>query len=257
MLKKQLSKTFKLIRKRKKVFLLLLLLQFIFFVSLTITGYSTVVPFAGKAQSVFSYVNTMKLDSKGLDLGEDPLQLYHDYKDALKYLKIFAIIVAVICLTLNNVIWGLANHLYKKMNVKEFMKYFLNYLIIKVSAGLILFFLSVKLLKNLFETEGIFSNAEFVVLMILLIAVVYMMFVFISAIRKQKIMDVVDKGLKNTIKLPVFLAFIINALLMIFVFALFYWLGELSLIIVFILIALLVLVFSWTKLFMITMSESV
>jgi hypothetical protein len=256
-MKKQILQTFKLIKQKKWLFVAIMFLQLLFFASLTVAAFTTLVPFTDKAKNVFNYINTLRLEGNDLEFGEDPLQFYHDYQDAIEYVKVFAITALIICLLLNNSIWGLTNHMYKKMKLKEFFKFMMNFIIVKVAGIAILFFLFAQLIKNLLETEGIFSNVEFIILAVLITVVLYVVFVFIASIGKRKIMDIVDKGLKDTIKLPVFLSMLVNFVLIICAIALFFWLGEYSLILVSILIIFLIFIFTWTKLFIVTVSEQV
>ncbi|MBU0615112.1 MAG: hypothetical protein KJ601_03390 [Nanoarchaeota archaeon] len=253
-MKQHILSTIKLIKKNKGIFAIALLLQLIFFSSLAVASFGMLIPFTDKAKNIFEYIQNVKMDTTDefTQFGDDPLAFYHDFKDAQKYLQVFGLTVVIILLTVNNMIWALARHIHDKMKPKEFFKYLLNFIIIKISALAILVFLFAELFKALLD--GIFVKEIFISLLIAI--VFYLMFVFIAATGKEKIMDIIDRGLKKLLNWRVLFAIVINLFLLCASWALFFKLGELSLIIVFILVLLLTFVYSWTKIFLISVLKA-
>ena len=114
------KESFKLIKKNKIIFLVLFLLQLLFFSLVFIVNFYYQPKILGSVGNVMDYLSKQNPEDENI-LGEDPLMIHRNYKDIIYNLRLLAVWCFLIFVLINGSMFYLINKLVynKKFNFKQ------------------------------------------------------------------------------------------------------------------------------------------
>lgn len=216
---KSLKETFLLIRKHKLLVLALFVLQVLFFSVLTFLQINHQAIIAGNLESMSEYFDNLNLDDEAIaekiSQKKDVLdisQVYSNYDEIIKTLRILVIATFLVFAVLNGINWGFTDCIITKKNKKEFFAYLGKFILLAFVYGiliLILILLFVGVPFNLMVEKNIGFNVIFFILGLIIL---YFMFISFALAGRTKLKDICKKTLQVGIKKAriIFLTYIIN-----------------------------------------------
>jgi len=249
------NQTISAIKNNKFKVFLIFFIQTLFFISLTLISYKTIVPATEEAKTAMDYYDTINItEDSGMFgyLGDNPATVFDSYKNIAKYLKILGIASILSFIILNGLIWALADNLTDKKNLKEFLIYLLNFTIIAAVSILAFYAFIFQSLKSaLIQLPAALPQLS--LLLTITLILLYLMFTAIAMIKKRDIKEIAKLTFKISIKKfhKIIPACIINILIMSLFFYLISITIEANMIILSIVIILFVFSFVVMKIFLI------
>ncbi len=225
------------IRRHKNLFLLLILLQILFFTAFGYNTFKTIPPVADAITEAMAYVSQLDLTEDSFAngilsrdigfLGDDPLLIHESLVKIQKYGTIFLLVSFFIFLIFEGSNWVLVNHEHAKM--KTFVIGMRNFVILSL-----IYFLLIAFLAILTPVTGLLgSSISFLsILSILLISLLfYFMWISFSLIKEKSVLGIIKRSLvigtyKAYILLPVIF---VNIILVGGTLFLFYKVSDVSL----------------------------
>lgn len=252
-----LRETIELIWKNKLLFVLLFILQIIFFILFSYTTLIYQIKMLESAKAITDYINQQNLDEISVAsnilqqksiLGEDPLSISRNFNEMVKDFRIYLIYIFFIIIFFASLNWALTKRLIHKFNFKQSAKIFLKILIIALSYfGLIFSFfyslVNIQLSEVAVESTKLFS--KYILFSIISIVLAYFMFVSLSLISKTALQSIVQKTLAIGVRKAHYIltAYFIN--LFLFVFPIYWLYNFIETNILIFLLSLLVMTFSF------------
>jgi len=247
------------------VFLVLFLLQLLFFSSIFLVNLYYQPKIIDSVINVMDYVSKQNPEDGGNVLGDDPLMIHMNYENMVYNMRLLAVWCFFIFVFVNGSIFYLISKLVydKKFNFKicfekyrENTKEFLAYLL-KFGVACLIFFLLIfsflystfkGSLFNMLNSISSFNPAS------LLIAVVlaYFMYLAFSLLYKTKniFKELFNIGIKKAH--IILLTYLINLVIILILFLLITFLIEINLILITLIILLSMLAFVWSKIFLVS-----
>ena len=273
-IKESLQESFQIIKKNKKAFLLLFILQaaFISLISLINISYQTKV--LQSSQAIIEYLDELKFDqsSVGLDLlekksplGPDPLLISRNFNSVLYNLKFLIFYSLSAFILLNGIIWFLTGNLanknpfnLKKMKIffKCFFIYIIKFGLIKSISSFLIYLFGYSTLRSFLNPLSA-QNANFMPLLLITLAMLYFIYIAFPLLYNAKLKNI----LKNLFKIGIKKAHIILSAYLIIILAislfslLFFYLIEKNLFLLLTSMAFIVLILVWARIFLILVVE--
>jgi len=263
------KESFKTIKKNKMVFLVLFLLQLLFFSLMFFVNLYYQPKIMDSVINVMDYVSKQNPEDGENILGEDPLMIHRNYEDMFYNLRLMAVWCFFIFVFVNGSIFYLISKLIydKKFNFKicfekgkENTKEFFIYLLKFGVACLIFFLLIFSFLYSTFKGSlfsivnsiGLF-NAGYLLIVFALAYFMYLAFSLLYKIKKNIFRKLFDVGIKKTH--IILLTYLINLVIILILFLLVTLLIEANLILITLVILLSILAFVWSKIFLVIVVE--
>ena len=264
-----LQETFALIWKNKLLFVLLFILQIIFFVILSLITYKYVPKMVESQKAIEDYMSSLKLDEPSVSssilqqksiLGDDPLMISRNFNEIAKNFRIYLIYVFILMIIFISTAWSITNKMINKNNFKQSAKNFLKISVVLLFyLGLIFaFFFS---LLNISFTEiaadGKNIITKYIIFLLVSIALAYFMFISLSLTYRIEFKNIVQKTLSVGIKKIhyIFLVYFINIFLFIIAIILLYYFIEKNLFILLFSLILMIFSFIFGRIFIINVVE--
>ena len=260
------KESFKTIKKNRMVFLVLFLLQLLFFSLMFFVNLYYQPKIMDSVINVMDYVSKQNPADGETILGEDPLMIHNNYEEMVYNLSLLAVWCFFIFVFVNGSIFYLISKLiydknfnfkicfekYKE-NTKEFFVYLLKFGIVCLIFFLLIFLFLYSTFKgslfSMVNSIGSFNPAS------LLIAVVLAYFMYISfsllyKVKKNIFRKLFDVGAKKAH--IILLTYFINLVIILILFLLITLLIEANLILITLVILLSILAFVWSKIFLVS-----
>ncbi len=255
MLLDSLKKTINIIKKNKSRIFLIFFLQIVFFITLSLIFYHTMVPSMEHAKNAVDYYDSINLtEDSGMFgyLGEDPLVIYQNYSQMMYYIKFAALFSILAIIILNGLLWALTSNLINKKSLKQALNYFTNFGLITLIFIALFYLLVFNTLKSSLAALE-YSLMPLVGILFLFIILLYLLFVSLSLIDKRKLKDILKLtfpiGIKKFPK--IILIYLINIFIILLFSYLIYLTIEANIILLIITVILFILSFVVTRLFLI------
>lgn len=250
-----LKQTLTLIKKNKFKILFLLLIQTLFFASLSTATYKTLLPSMQHAKTAMDYYESIKVNqTSGMFgyMGDDPLIIYDNYRKMKHYLKFMGLFSILSYLILNGIAWATSHQIINKKNIKNYFTYLLNFSIL-TSIFILLFY---ALVFNSIKSSLVkLPSAPLLLIpsVVLGLVLIYFLFISYTLIGKKDLKDIARLTFKIGIfRFPkVIVTYLINLAIVLLFFFLIGLTIELNMILVSIIVILFVFSFVFAKLFLI------
>jgi len=188
------EESLKIIKKNKKLFLFIFILQFLFFVLLTLINQFYFVGILQSTENIMQYMDSINVDPQTATLevlgqknplGDDPLFISENYNNIFRNLFLLLFFSFIIFVLVNGFIWYLITNLNKKNSIKNIFNYLSKFFII----SLILFVFIVLLIYNSINisfSEFLQTNPKnFIPFLLLTIIAIYFIFISIPLLVKK------------------------------------------------------------------------
>ena len=232
-----LKESFAVIWKNKLIFLLLLVLQVLFFAVFSLVNVNYQMRILENAKAITDYISQQNIDEAAIAekimqqksiLGDDPLSIGRNFNELLKNFRIYLFYLFLLLLLFMSILWVLSHKLMDK-NSKKMLKNLSKIFVVLLFyiGAIFLFFYS---LFNISIGDIAAGSSKFFVKYLLFLAVsvilLYFMFVSLALINKTELREIVQKTLVVGIKKIYYIlpAYFINfALLVIPAYILYYF----------------------------------
>ena len=261
-IKESLKESFLAISNKKKLFLLIFILQIVFFFLIAAISINYFTKIIENSKNILDYSEKLNLDSAKMQLdvlqqknflGEDPLLISRNYDKLIKNFGIFLFYIFISFSLVNGFLWYCASNIHAKklFLIKNSFRYLLKFLVVSI----FLFLISILFFYSLLEiTFSGFLNANpktFIPLLLLTAILLYFIYISIPLINSFKLKELPKKaffiGTKRVfIVLISYLITLISIALSLFL--VFYFL-ELSGLLLFISLILMIFVFVFNKVY--------
>ena len=264
-----LKETLAMIWKNKSLFLLLLVLQIVFFAVFFFVTYAYIPKIIQSVQSITSYLDNQKLDEASVTasvmqkksvLGDDPLSISRNFNEIARNFKTYLFYVFVFLAFFISISWTATNKLVHKDNYRKLLKYFLKISIISLFClGLIFFFffslMSIPLTQIAAEESKLYTKYTPFLAFSAILA--YFMFVSLALANKTRLKNIVQRTLAIGIRkfhyiIPVYF---INLFLFASSAVLLFYFIEGSLFVLFLSLILMIFSFAFGRIFMVNVVE--
>ena len=262
-IKSSLNQSFVLIKKHKRIFVGLLLLQIIFLsIIIGLQVYYQVQALAS-AQEVMDYLQEQDLGDiavakniiKGSSiLGENAEIIARNYQVIRSLMLRLGLYSLLAYLVFGSLMWALTDQLIHKKNKKKFIKYLGKFLLLALGFIAVIFVLLFSGLRGIlaaYFTELSLNPGDFVYLILGLIFT-HFMFVSFSLISKVKLKDLLktafDLGAKKAH--IILIAYLINTVILFVLIQLVHALSQRNMVILGIGLILMIFSFVWTRIFL-------
>lgn len=260
------KESFEIIRKNKPVFLVLFLLQLLFFSLMFFANLHYQPKIMDSVVNAMDYVSRQNPADGGNILGDDPLMIHNNYEEMVYNLRLLAAWCFFIFVFVNGSIFYLISKLaYDKQfnfkicfkNCKKNTKEFFIYLFKFGVACLIFFLLIFSFLYSTFK-GSLFSMVNSIgslnpASLLIALALAYFMYISFSLlykIKKNIFRKLFDIGIKKAH--IILLTYFINLVIILILFLLITLLIEANLILITLVILLSILAFLWSKIFLVS-----
>ena len=264
-----LKESFLSIWKNKSLFLLLFFLQIAFLIVFSAVNYTYQARMLTSAMAITDYLGQQKLDEASVAsnilnqksiLGDDSLSISRNFDSIVKNFRIYLIYIFVLMAFFISTAWSITHKLIHKNSLRNMLSNFLKTFVVLIFyLGLIFaFFFSVLNVSFAqIAVEGAKFFAKYVAFLVFSIVLLYFMFISLSLINKEELKDIVQKTLMVGIKkahymLPVYS---INVLIFLSAFFLFYYFIEISMIVLFLSLMLIIFSFVFARIFIVNAVE--
>jgi len=263
------KESFSLIWKNKSLFILLFILQIIFFAFFFYMNMSYQTKILESAKAITDYLSQQRLDEASVAssileqksiLGDDPLLISRNFNEIVKNFRLYLIYIFLLLILYISISWVITNKLVHNINFKKLAKHFFKiFIALLFYLGFIfLFFFS---LFNISFT-GIAAEsskllAKYVPFLIFSIILAYFMFVSLALLHNTESKNIVQKTLVVGIKKfhYVLAVYFINILLFGMSISLLYYFIEKNLFILLLSILLMIFSFVFGRIFMVKVVE--
>ena len=126
-----LQESFALIWKNKRLFVLLFVLQIVFFIALSSITYKYVPKMAESQKAIEDYMSNLRLDESSVSssilqqksiLGDDPLMISRNFNEIARNFRIYLVYVFILAVIFISISWSVTNKLVHKNNFRHFSK---------------------------------------------------------------------------------------------------------------------------------------
>src|SRR3989338_8652449 len=258
-----LKESFLLIKKNKRIFLLIFVLQILFF-SLVIMANAYYMPrILQSTQEAIDYAESLNINSdtanigilqKKNPLGEDPLLISRNYNEIIKNSLFLLLSVFAIFALINGLVWYFASNIKKSKNLfslKNLLSYLLWFFVVALVLSAFLYIFAYSLVNIAFSSYLPVKPADFIPLLLIAAIAIYFIYISIPLLGKIKLRRLAKSsfsiGTKNFIS--VIISYLIILMLIILSFLLIFYLLELNLFLLLIAGLLSVFVFAWAKIY--------
>ena len=258
-----LKESFLLIKKNKRIFLLIFVLQILFF-SLVIMANAYYMPrILQSTQEAIDYAESLNINSdtanigilqKKNPLGEDPLLISRNYNEIIKNSLFLLLSVFSIFVLIDGWVWYLASNMGKSKNLfslKNSLSYLLEFFVAAMVLSAFLYIFAYNLVNIAFSSFLSVKPADFIPLLLIAAIAIYFIYISIPLLGKIKLRRLAKSsfsiGTKNFIS--VIISYLIILMLIILSFLLIFYLLELNLFLLLIAGLLSVFVFAWAKIY--------
>mgnify|MGYP001614295624 CR=1 FL=1 len=246
-----------LIWKNKSLFVLLFILQIIFFVVFSLISYKYISKMVESQKAIEDYLSQQNLDEDVVTenilqqksiLGDDPLSISRNFNGIVKNFRIYLASVFISLIAFVALAWTLTSKIINKLNFKQLINSFLkNLIILLFYLGFIFGFffslLNISIMQFAAESSKFFI--KYIVFFVVSIILSYFMFISLALTNKTKLKNIVQKTLIIGIKRAHYIlsVYFINILLLgTSVFLLYYFIEKNSFIL---LLSIILLIFSF------------
>ncbi len=264
-----LKQSFVLIWKNKSLFILLFILQIVFFSVFFFINLKYQTRILENAKAISDYLSQQKLDEVSVAsdilqqkniLGDDPLIISRNFNELVKNFRLYLIYIFILLVIFISLFWAITIRLLHKIRLKQAINILLkNLVVILFYLGLIFSFFysvfNVTLAEAAAQGTGIF--VKYVPFLILATILIYFMFISLSLLNKTELKYIVQKTLAIGIKKAhyMILVYFINIfLILVSVFSLFYFI-EINFFIVFLSIVLMIFSFVFGRILIVNVVE--
>ncbi len=259
-----LKESFLLIKKNKKAFLLVFILQILFFSLIIVVSAYYVPRILQSTQETIDYAESLNINPDTANigilqqkspLGDDPLSITRNYNLIAKNMFYLLSYVFLIFVIINGLAWYFASNIPEKtkrlFSSRNLSYYLFLFFIISVILSFFLYLMSYNLVNIAFSGYLSVKPVNFIPLFLIAIAAIYYIYISIPIMGKIKFRSLAKStfsiGTRNFI--PVIISYaIILALIILSLFLIFY-LIELNLLLLLISVVLAVFVFAWSKVY--------
>ena len=261
-----LKESFLAIKKNKKIFSLVIILQILFlFLILTASSFF-ISKMLQNTQNIIEYSNSLNADpdqsrldilEKKNPLGDDPLLISRNYKELTKNMLLLLSSIFIIFSLINGLIWYFISNIKEKriFSIKIIIFYLLKFFVLSFNLLLFFYIFIYELLKIIFSS---FLSVSIInSLPALIISLIIVHFGFIALTLTNKISF--DKKFKKTMKniffigtkkiVSMIVSYLMFIILISLILALIYFSLELNLFLLFAGLVLLIFIFSWSKIY--------
>ena len=258
-----LKESFLLIKKNKREFLLIFILQGLFF-SLVIMANAYYVPqILQSAEDVIGYAEALNINPQAANigilqkknpLGDDPLLISRNYNEIINNSLFLLLSVFSIFVLIDGWVWYLASNMGKSKNLfslKNSLSYLLEFFVAAMVLSAFLYIFAYNLVNIAFSSFLSVKPADFIPLLLIAAIAIYFIYISIPLLGKIKLRRLAKSsfsiGTKNFIS--VITSYLIILMLIILSFLLIFYLLELNLFLLLIAGLLSVFVFAWAKIY--------
>ena len=259
-----LKESFLIIKKNKRIFLLIFVLQVLFF-SLIIMANAYYMPqILQSTQDAIDYAESLDISPQNVNigilqqknpLGDDPLLIRRNYDLIMKNSIILLILIFLIFVVINGLVWYFASNISEKGKrlflLKNLLSYLLEFFAVALVLSAFLYIFSYSLVNIAFSSYLSVKPINFVPLLLITAIAVYYIYISIPILDKIKFRSLAKKsfsiGTKNFI--PVIISCLVILMLIILSFLLIFYLLELNLFLLLIAVLLCIFVFAWSKIY--------
>ena len=258
-----LKESFLLIKKNKRAFLLIFILQGLFF-SLVIMANAYYVPqILQSAEDVIGYAEALNINPQAANigilqkknpLGDDPLLISRNYNEIINNSLFLLLSVFSIFVLIDGWVWYLASNMGKSKNLfslKNSLSYLLEFFVAAMVLSAFLYIFAYNLVNIAFSSFLSVKPADFIPLLLIAAIAIYFIYISIPLLGKIKLRRLAKSsfsiGTKNFIS--VITSYLIILMLIILSFLLIFYLLELNLFLLLIAGLLSVFVFAWAKIY--------
>ena len=207
-----LKESLKLIWKNKLWFMLLFVLEILFFAALSIASYNYQIKIVEHSNSIFDYISKLKLDDAAVAdnflqqksvLGNDPLLISREFNEILKNFRLLLLSIFISLVVFLSFAWTITIKIIHKLNVKNLAKHYLGILaVLLFYLGLIFIFfyflLNLSLSNIVLQTSMLIT--KYILFFIVVVVLLYFMFISLSIVQKTGFKNIVQKTLIIGIK---------------------------------------------------------
>ncbi|RMF56194.1 hypothetical protein D6745_00125, partial [Candidatus Woesearchaeota archaeon] len=190
---------FRIIKKNKNLFLLIILAQLLFCSAFVTTQLVYQPKMFESSQAIYEYLG--KADKGEMPeasfLGKDPLLISRKLKEAANYLRTNLILTVLSFIILNGLVWALTHRLFRKMKSREFFYTYLNFGIVSLIFFAAMALTSQAIIKASLKTlitEGRIIPM-YVVLVITLLVLAHFLLATLAMLKHDRILQTIKKGL--------------------------------------------------------------
>lgn len=259
-----LKESFLLIKKNKRIFLLIFVLQILFF-SLVIMANAYYMPqILQSTQDVIDYAESLDINPQNVNigilqqknpLGDDPLRISRNYDLIMKNSIILLILIFLIFVVINGLVWYFASNISEKgkrlFSSKNLLSYLLWFFVVALVLSAFLYIFAYSLVNIAFSSYLSVKPINFVPLLLITAIAVYYIYISIPILDKIKLRSLAKSsfstGTKNFI--PIISSYLIILILIIACLFLIFYLIELNLFLLLIAVLLCIFVFAWSKIY--------
>ncbi len=257
------KESFALIRKNKSIFLVLFLLQLLFFSLIFILNLNYQPKILESVNNVISYVGSQNPAEGKNVLGDDPLMIHRNYKNMLYNLILLGVWSFLACILINGPVWYLTSRLVYDSNLKNLitnykktLKEFFIYLSKFAFSSLVFFallFLTFSAFKaSLFSFLSETTSFNFASLLITFI-LIYFVYLALALIYKTKLKNMHKELFNVGVKKwnIILMAYFINLIVLFVLFLFIIFLAEQNLVLLSLSVLLLMAGFVWARVFLV------
>ena len=264
-----LKESFSLIWKNKSLFVLLFILQIIFFAFLININLKYQTKILENSVAIADYISKLKLDDASIAsailekkniAGDDPSSVSRNYSEIVRSFNLYIFFSFILLIIFISTSWAITNKLIHKGSFRQAIKNLYQIFILSFFyLGLIflffysLFNISIKDLAG--DSSKIF--AKYTTFLIFSAILIYFMYVSLSLSRKTELKNIVQKTLEIGIKKVHYILaiYFINIFLFIILAFLFYYLIEKNFLVLLLSIMLMILSFVFGRIFMVNVID--
>lgn len=198
--------------KNKSLFLLLFIIQIIFFIILSTLSYHYQAKIIESSNAIFDYISRQKMDDAAASqnllkqqniLGDDPLSIGRNFKEIVKNFRIYLSYVFAFLIFFLSVSWSITHKMAHKINIKNFTRTLLKtFAVLTFYLGLIFAFfmsiLNISFAQLAVESAQLFN--KYIPFIIFSIVLVYFMFVSLSLTQNTELKNILQKTLSIGIR---------------------------------------------------------
>lgn len=205
------KKSFKLIKKHKSLFVVLLLLQLIFFSVFLSIQFSYWMRIMEGSLEVIDYLSAQNLDEASIEdsmlmnadiLGEDPLLVYRNAKSIVTNFIILSLLSIICFIIFEGLLWAITDNLVNKKKLKQFFIYLGKFSLLTIIYFVILYIILFLNLKTLYVDEAAVPTILTYIVILIMFLLVLFMFASYALIGKYKMWEAVKMtflGIKNNL----------------------------------------------------------
>lgn len=196
-----------LIWKNKLWFMLLFILEILFFAILSVLGYNYQTKIVEHSNAIFEYISNLKLDEAAVAenilqkknlLGDDPLLISREFNEVLKNFRLLLLSVFISLLVFLSFAWAMTSKVVYRFSYKKAaMLYSKIFAILLFYLGLIFAFfyylLNLSLSQIILQTSMLLT--KYILFIVISTALLYFMFISLSIAHKTELKNIAQKTL--------------------------------------------------------------